>query len=929
MKLEINPKDSLLIIYNGHAEVDSNSLYWIPSHGKRDQIETWFNTSAIFDFIKPLDIAHVALIVNCCNSANLYNQQKNNNVMLDVTEGKSRVLLTSGKINQTVDDNSSFTEGVVRYFDEANDEFNISLDGLSGYLKRYLYENKSYQEPIFMPFHGHQGGDFNFILSEDDESYWIKQNTIGTIEAYHSYIGRFKNGKFLPDAKMRINQLKEERKKWLDTLQEVEENFQIFKIESENLNGKFKINAQSHIDSINKEIIEQTRYETIDIEWVNLQISDNPDDFKKFNEKYPNNKYKGIAERKEKDLKKEKDAKIAWEEALAKTELRNRRNALTAFIKYYSPHYKIREAKEREEDLSDYLIAESEPDREKRIIKFEKYKQRPIRCDYKDRADKQILKLKAENQLERFNQEFESALQENNISAFYEIERDIKYSFTTQTEIQNLESIYEKVRKLILEFEIKRKSDFDNAVKSQRVSNLVAFIETYKDIEDNTDVTYATKATNIFYEKEKECYDSCDKYSIEDFEYYLSEFEPFENIITLDFIDKVRKEHGELRKDKSAFDNATSYDKLKLYISNVNSQIYVGKYLDVAEDKIKRIELEQRKQSLYDSIMQKSSILLCEEFLNEFGIDNDEKTEDVKSKLIYLEMVRDREKSYLDILNEEDLSKKIELCTSFLDKYNDDEDGQYTEIIKEAKYEAEAEELDNKAFKEIEKSETFNDRLLAAENYLSKENPRHPEKAEFLKIESIAEIEKDNKEFDIAKSLESIDDKIEAIEHYLNRNKPVHKVEAELLFIELKLEKEDNEAYLYAEKYENTPTGWMKYIRFTKNIERKNIAISKRDELIKINDEQEMFEIVKAQKSKDVCLQYFEKYKNGNNRLAVEKLFAQIISGIEDITKESESEKIQKALIDSFKPLEKWLKIGVGVIVLLILIVIIASLFKR
>jgi hypothetical protein len=105
--LQFNPNDSLLIVYNGHAELDdSKTLYWIPEQGRRDDTTTWFNTSHIFNFIGRLDINHVALIVNCCNSGDMHAQQS-----IRSTKSKgTRFLLTAGKENQSVPDTSETSE---------------------------------------------------------------------------------------------------------------------------------------------------------------------------------------------------------------------------------------------------------------------------------------------------------------------------------------------------------------------------------------------------------------------------------------------------------------------------------------------------------------------------------------------------------------------------------------------------------------------------------------------------------------------------------------------------------------------------------------------------------------------------------------------------------------------------------------------------
>jgi hypothetical protein len=928
LKKIANPQDSLLVVYNGHAVVD-NSLYWIPSHGRRGGTKEWFDTSDIFAFINKLDIAHVALIVNCCNSANIYNQQKTGNGKL-ITEGKSRVLLTSGKIDQSVSDisktslqNSPFTEGIVRYFDEINDRTKVSLNSLFEHVKDCLFENSSYQDPIYMPFYGDQGTGFYFTLTDDDNTYWKKQDTIRTIESYTSYKHLFPNGKKVDEANERISQLFKESNLWLETLNGVKAVFEKFIDDSNELNGNFYKEAEERIKVLAKEISDQSTHETIDRAWESLQISQNPDDFENFNNTYRDNQHKEIAEKRRKYLEKKQIADSAWEEIINKVEpkskdyskiveyLKIKRNALIAFVSLHPGHLRANDAKEKKEDVLDYFDAENERDRAKKIIKSEKYKLRDIPCEYKSHAQKQIDLLKAENQFERFSKDLES----DDINLSYQIREEIK-GCTTESEVKNLEPISTEVGKRILGFERERQSDFDRDVICMEINipKLVAFIEKYKAIEEDATINLVLEALDIFYEEERICHDKANQEDkIDDFDEYLSKFQAFEKGIKirgtvheLGFIGKVKIRLADLNKDKAAFETATTWDKLELYLTDVESKVYVGKYLKQAEERIKQFEREQRKQGMYERVMQENTIISYKEFRDKFGVDADDKAEAVERNLANLEMIRDRKQLYEDILNEENLLKQIELCQGFYSKYTDDGDGQYTERVKEIEDKAIEQKDDNDAFDAIEKADTYEGKLKAIADYLSKEKPKLPEKAGLLKDELLAEIDNDTKEFKNAKNLASIDDRIESTIRLLNKKSTINKGEynprtngeAQTFLNELEEEKKDIEAFDWVEKNENTPEGWLKYIRSTKNEKLKNLAHAKRDDLISINEEIEMFEKVKSQKSEQICSEYLAKHENGANRQKVKELNAQIVLGIEDTSKVSESAKIKETITD-------------------------------
>ena len=154
------------------------------------------------------------------------------------------------------------------------------------------------------------------------------------------------------------------------------------------------------------------------------------------------------------------------------------------------------------------------------------------------------------------------------------------------------------------------------------------------------------------------------------------------------------------------------------------------------------------------------------------------------------------------------------------------------------------------------------------------ENPRNENEATILKLKLCKERDDDENEFENINNLVSIDDKIIAIEKYLGRAKPRHKDSAVELGKELKLDKADIIKFEDLKTNNDTILGWYEYLHHARDEARRNFAIKRRDVLIKEKQEQEDFELVKLQRTKEACFTYINKYesKNSKNLPDVEKL---------------------------------------------------------
>jgi hypothetical protein len=936
---KINQKDSLVIFYNGHGEKDNKELfYWVTQKAERNVSSSWYLSSKIFNEIKKLDIAHVALVVNCCYSGIMHTQEINANKSFIQDKDDSRILLTGGRLDQGVDDssensdNSPFTEGLLKYLYDNNDEPKRSLSNSRSVINALFAENKTHHKPTLSHFGGHQGGDFYFILKEDDKAYWTNQKKIDSIESYLSYTQKYPVGLFVLQANDRIDVLVKERTKWLRTLIEVKQKFLDFKTESELIQGKFIKEAQKSFDELENKVKELEKVEVVEQEWKRIRNSDKVGDFKKFDTDYPNSRYKNESKRKQDKLVKEEKAKKDWEKIPNKQNPQNRRSGLIAFINDHPLSSRVVEADGIKEDIEEYIDAIDEGQNvEDKIVKLKRYIGKEKKGEYSKQAIQELATIQNKRNQEYFETKLQSAIDDEDFATLYEIEDEIKG--LTKEEQVNLNPIYTRICILIEEYEVKRKSDFKEALEDKEPQKLVFFIKKYKDGD------LVEKLKEEFQDREQNFYDeSEDGDSIESYDAYLKRFKEFENekVVTLNYFNRVKIRLKELTKDRFEFEKANNdLDKLNEYVSNVNSKELIGKFLVIAEDEIKKIKFEQEKQDMYERIMQENSVLLFEEFLEKFPDDKDERNKTVEEAKAQLIMIIKREESFNNLLNEDNLSNKIKNCQSFLNIYSDMEDGKYIEEVSKLRDESIQEQNDDEEFEDIIKIEDVEDKISKLKSYSAKENPKHKDEANSLKGKLLLEIEDDEKEFEYLKNLEGIELQIEGFEKYLRREKPRNKLEAESILKELELERRDLEAFNDTNDNNDTIDGWSKYIPVAHNKDRKELAIQKRGTLKKIKQEDKDFKDAKSKNTKSSYDSYLEKYRNDgrySNIEEAEKLRSKIILGISDTSKVSESEKIQgtitdlKTFIDSQTQILKFIK-NVGIFITIIVFVITLFIF--
>lgn len=890
--LSPNSKDSLIVIYNGHGVLDHNNHFYLaPKRSEKDIYTTWYLATNIYSEIKKIDIAHVAVIVNCCYSGMMHSQQIDPNKAFNNNEKISRWLLTGGKREQSVEDtsenseNSPFVEEIVKYLKENNDEYKISLAGLYSRVNIKLEERENYEEPTLSYFGSHQGSNFYLYLSEGDEAYWKKIEDKDTIEGYYSYMAQFSTGKHFIDAHKRINELKNERKEWLEAIKQVKTTLFEFTKKSESINGHFQKDAEDFLTTFDKTTQNLSKEKEREEDWTTISNNDNLEDFEDFETKWKEGKYIIESQAKRRRLKKELRADNDWKKAIQSTDPKIKRGLFRSFITDYPYDSRASQAKIKEEDIKNFLNASEDTNPNKKIKKLREYK-----GAYESKAKEMAYILESQIDHKRFEERLQIAINADDLDILESIKEEIEGR--TDKERQSLLPVYERTISMVNKLNKQIENSYNKAIESSDLLDVVEFIEKYER------GNFVSKAIEYFQNEEQRYYDELvTEDSIESCEKYLSNFKRFEKIKlpVLIYIGEVEKWLSELSKDKNAFFQAKTLESLKKYILDVELGIYVGKCIFEAKQRVKQIEKEEQKSQLYQKILESPTIELCQQFVLDFLDAEDERYKKVDKTLVHLLMSKSREESYQAILIEENLEKRLTLSQAFLNIYGNEEDRKYVEEVKGIRKECILEQEDSDVIEKAKNIDSINGRKEALTAYLKKDSPRRKIEAENLLLEINQDIQKDDEAFENAKNAETIEKKIEELNIYLQRDNPRNREEAEKCIRNLELEKQDIELFERTKMNDNTISGWAIYIAKSQDEERKNWGITQRKKLMKEKEEDDYFEIIKAQKSKEECLRYLEIYRNNGGRYVkdVEFFLMELLSSTYMNPKELVNETIQ------------------------------------
>lgn len=255
MKRRLKPEDNLIIYYSGHGHYDDeiDEGFWIPVDGGRDNESSYISNANIVKRINSLETQHTLLIVDSCFSGSLVVRKRSG---VPDERFKSRRILASGR-HETVSDgkegqNSPFAAGLLTYLRQ-NTSPTLDTTSLIKYVKEYVY-GKAKQHPVDGRIQNSedQGGEFVFHLKRDEEAVWKEVSKANTVAEYRNYLMGFPEGQYVSAANRKINALAEEDI-WKSTkISDTELGYEDY-IRKYSPSGKYVQDARDRLDQLKTE----------------------------------------------------------------------------------------------------------------------------------------------------------------------------------------------------------------------------------------------------------------------------------------------------------------------------------------------------------------------------------------------------------------------------------------------------------------------------------------------------------------------------------------------------------------------------------------------------------------------------------------------------------------------------------------------------
>lgn len=901
IKKKIKPEDSLLIIYNGHGAIKGRGekAYWQFQSSKKDLENTWYKCSDFFDEMTELDIEHIALLVNSCFSGNLFHQDGFNTNKYDRGLGKkSRVLLTAGLKNQLTLDKYSYTENnspfcsaLIEILSNNKDQYELFLLNIVSYIHS-KFDKKNYgSTPRYGTFKGNEGGQFILYLKEDIEVIWKQTLELNTIEAYDSFMQKFKEGALVKEAEKLKSQLVEERSKWSEALNEInniinkfidKKNSPIILTQSEKILKQIK----DLKTKLNKSV--ETNNEWEELMKVNNSSKNHYEKIKALEEFISNNRksdYNSLANDILANLKNKVEEESLWKDInnrTGKSPINIKRGFIEYIYKYKYGLY-IGEANQKLRDISLYIEAKELVDNKHDLAEgrklLEEYKKKFPEGLYLKKVEKELNKVSIEAQAKKIKLEFEEAKRENNLHVLYDLVDQIK-GFNEDEQEANKE-VFVEAQKMIKEYEEMRSTQYERAIQSNRAIDLKFFIEQYSN--DQLANTLVEEIKELLYNKEEKMfYNAESEKTIDSFHLYKNEFEEGDN-----FYDKVIDRIKELEFYFSLNEKQQYKEYIDLYKDN-------GLMLKEAKDHINRIEFDELKQSKYETALRSESIALCQQYLDDYEEYKDENWYEIESKFKKLDYVIRAQKLFEEIIQAKDIKEKLGLCNSYITKYKDSGNiEEVRQIQLNIQDDLDCDEAFEIALKEMS--------IEVLENYkvnYSKNHDKADDFIEYLHAKSLntkkayeAYINKYQKEgLNTLKAKDAIEyldvlsyNKIEPIYNYLRTStEKEFSKEANERIRELEALKELEEEFQKA-KDEHAIENYSRYLRLygEKNKEYRDIIIEELSKLKREKQDNEEFKAAKESGKAQPLADYIGKYgESGLNIIEATKLFRERNLGI-------------------------------------------------
>ena len=184
---------------------------------------------------------------------------ENNKILKEATNEKSRIVFTSGRPYQTVNDgvngsskNSPFIDCIVDTLRSNTDKINLPLRDIIGYTIGKFGENNFGSRPRAGTFDGDEGGEYCLLLKKDESFIWNAAEQNDNIEGYEAYLQKFPMGNYTGKAEKRKKDLIIEQDEWLLCNQQITDILKDF-IDKKTLhNPKFQTKAKGLLDQFEK-----------------------------------------------------------------------------------------------------------------------------------------------------------------------------------------------------------------------------------------------------------------------------------------------------------------------------------------------------------------------------------------------------------------------------------------------------------------------------------------------------------------------------------------------------------------------------------------------------------------------------------------------------------------------------------------------------
>lgn len=630
---KLSEKDSLIIFYAGHATKDEqkDKGYLIPYDYEEGKLSTSISYERLTEAIKEINKPkHILLLLNCCYAGSFFPKTRNTttNSYLDTQFlRKSRYAFAAGQADEKASDGkdlSPFTKYIVRFLRE-NDTDSVGIKKLAINVTERVADNYREQTPEHGVIHyteNDEGGEFSFQLKVNKEEVWIDAFELNTIESLTDAKNRFPNDiKNIEKAKIKLNELHEVRKEWLEVLNTTISNLtEVIK----NINPKAKHYqlVESTLNNFNKEYKSLTFRESAQKLFTRIQRQEDLGEkiklSKEFLDDFERSEYRQQVEIGYKDLTRLQKQKEDWDKCVSEANALfkpNRKLAMyKAFRKDHSVGKFVKKANDKIEDIELYIKANDEYENDKinSLKIFKEYDAlHGTNGEFRYKVKRRIEELEGLQNKQNKGKQLEDLKAEKSIQKLHEFTKD--------------NSIDEDIRDEAIDFLVNIKLEIsqklEEAQKEKSIELLYEIFENYKDFEkvEEARLEFNDRINNIY---EKTFNDIRNEGSIKPLEDYIEKYSIYEHleIVRLQDVKEAlagfemqKQKLDELRLNKDA--TVTDFQN---YISNNPNSIF-------KKDAEKEIEYRKRKTrefELYEKCKQDREFKDLKKFMIEFPDSN-------------------------------------------------------------------------------------------------------------------------------------------------------------------------------------------------------------------------------------------------------------------------------------------------------------------